>query len=99
MGTKGNKILKVAAGSLFCLSAMSCMQSKNEVKGGKKLNSLRAEGYVIVPQTFSNTYTASGSLLPNEQIEIHPEVSGRVTNIFFKEGSAVKKGQVLVQLY
>jgi membrane fusion protein (multidrug efflux system) len=62
----------------------------------KKVN---AEAYVVAPQSFSNTYTASGSLRPNEEIEVHPEMSGRVTSMSFHEGSVVRKGQLLVQLY
>jgi len=61
--------------------------------------SLRAEGYVVAPQVYTSSYMASGTLLPNEQVEIHPEISGRVTAISFKEGTWVRKGQLLVQLY
>lgn len=31
-------------------------------------------------------------------VEIHPEVSGRVTGIYFREGSPVRKGQLLLKL-
>lgn len=60
---------------------------------------LSAKGHVVSAGSFSDIYTASGSLLPNEQIDILPEISGRVTGIHFKEGSFVKEGQLLVQLY
>ncbi|WP_276132020.1 efflux RND transporter periplasmic adaptor subunit [Polluticoccus soli] len=62
-------------------------------------NNLRAEVYVVKAEVFQNDYKASGTLLPNEEIEIHPEISGRVTSISFKEGAHVRKGQTLVQLY
>ncbi len=58
-----------------------------------------AEGYVVTPQQFQSGYLASGSLRPNEEIQILPEVSGRITSISFTEGSHVEKGQVLVRLY
>jgi membrane fusion protein (multidrug efflux system) len=77
-----------------------CMGKKEETTQTKgKMNMLQAEGYLAVPGSFLTKYYASGSLLPNEEIEIHPEISGRVTNISFKEGSSVRKGQTLVQLY
>lgn len=60
---------------------------------------LTVEGYLVRAQSFQNDLSASGTLLPNEEIEIHPEISGRVTAIQFKEGTSVKKGQTLVQLY
>lgn len=100
MATKHNKVFIITAYCLLALCFTACVKKKTEqTRTSKKINNLRAEGYVIIPQTFSNTYSASGSLLPNEQIEIHPEVAGRVTNILFKEGSVVRKGQTLVQLY
>ncbi|OJW81314.1 MAG: hypothetical protein BGO69_04165 [Bacteroidetes bacterium 46-16] len=58
-----------------------------------------AEGYVVIPQPFRDEYVASGSLIANEEVEIHPEVSGRITSINFKEGAHVSKGQRLLQLY
>lgn len=71
--------------------------SKEKGKGGPKI--LKAEGFVVSPKVYNNIYTASGSLLANEEIDIHPETNGRVTKILFTEGSFVKKGQHLVELY
>lgn len=39
---------------------------------------------------------AVGSLRSNESVMIRPEVAGRVTQINFREGQAVKKGQLLI---
>lgn len=96
---------KTLTPSLFFLAAaglVACGGGKDE-KGGKgpggKPNNLAAEGYVVSPEVFTNEITASGSLLPNEEIEIRPEISARVTAILFKEGSRVSKGQTLVELY
>lgn len=57
-----------------------------------------AEAYVVKATQYAPTYTASGQLLANEMVEIHPEVAGRVTQIYFQEGSTVRKGQLLVQI-
>ncbi len=40
-----------------------------------------------------------GSLIAAEETELHPEISGRVTGIYFNEGSFVSQGQSLVKLY
>lgn len=88
----------LAAGLLFV--AQSCKSKKEEkAKAGGRPNNVAAEAFVVTPQVFDNEYIASGSLLPNEEIEIHPEVSGRVTSISFREGSTVRKGQTLLELY
>jgi membrane fusion protein (multidrug efflux system) len=41
---------------------------------------------------------ANGSVLPSEEVELHPEVSGKITGISFKEGTRVKKGDLLVKI-
>ena len=34
----------------------------------------------------------------NEEVDLHPEVAGKLTGIFFKEGNLVKKGSLLVKI-
>ncbi|MCW3120950.1 MAG: efflux transporter periplasmic adaptor subunit [Flavipsychrobacter sp.] len=88
----------VSISLLYSLAA--CNSKKKEEEEAKpKTNILNAEGYVVKPQAFQSDYTASGSLLPNEEIQILPEVSGRVTNISFEEGTHVSAGQVLLKIY
>ncbi len=60
---------------------------------------LHASGFIVTAKSFNKNYTASGTLLANEQISLHPEITGRVTEIPFKEGSKVSKGDLLLQLY
>ena len=40
-----------------------------------------------------------GSLMPAEETELHPEISGRVTGIYFNEGRYVGQGAMLVKLF
>lgn len=41
---------------------------------------------------------ATGSLVANEEVDLHPEVSGRILEILFTEGSKVNKGALLVKI-
>ena len=59
---------------------------------------MEVNAVVVVPRTFSNTITLSGSIEPNEQVQIRSEVSGIVRALTFREGSAVQKGQVLLSI-
>lgn len=95
------KIISVfILGSIAISILVSCGDKKDaNGKGQGKPNGLKAEAYIVAPQSFQSRFAASGSLLPNEQVEIHPEISGRVTAILFKEGSHVSQGQTLIQLY
>ncbi len=90
----------ISALLLLIMFVAGCKNGEDENAGAKnKPKGLQAEAYIATAQSFSSEFAASGSLLANEQIDIHPEISGRVTDITFKEGSKVRKGQLLVQLY
>ncbi len=57
------------------------------------------DGLIIREKSVDFTYTTTGSLLANEEIELRNEVPGRITGIFFSEGSWVSKGDLLVKIY
>lgn len=54
---------------------------------------------VASPQVLSANIEVPGSILANETTEIHPEVSGRLTGLYIKEGSNVTRGALLAKLY
>lgn len=53
-----------------------------------------ADTQEIPKQEFIN---AVGTLLPFERVSIRPEISGKITEINFREGSTVQKGQELIK--
>ena len=59
----------------------------------------KADGYIVTPKLLSQDIEVPGSLAPYEETELHPEVSGRVTGIYFQEGSNTGQGSMLVKLY
>ena len=60
---------------------------------------LSVEGYVIKPSVLHSSIEVAGTLLPFEETDIHPEVSGKVTYLSIKEGAHVKKGTLLARLF
>lgn len=64
-------------------------------KGGPGLN---VEGVVVNLTNFSSDLEITGSVEANEAITLKSEVSGLVTGIFFKEGSNVTKGSLLLKI-
>lgn len=64
--------------------------------GGQQI--LLASGYVLVPTTMNEMYISTGSLLPDEEVELSFEASGKVVGIFFNEGTRVKKGDLLAKI-
>ena len=59
----------------------------------------KVDGYIVSPKLLSQDIELPGSLIPYEETELHPEVSGRVTAIYFKEGANIAQGGLLVKLY
>lgn len=53
---------------------------------------------VLVPGQLENKILATGNLMANEEVELRSEVPGRVVAIYFEEGSAVKKGELLLKI-
>jgi membrane fusion protein (multidrug efflux system) len=53
---------------------------------------------VIVPADMSELIYSTGSLIPDEEVELSFEASGKVVGIFFSEGTRVKKGQMLAKI-
>jgi membrane fusion protein (multidrug efflux system) len=53
---------------------------------------------VVSPGRVQEDLQAVGSLQSNESVVLRPEVAGRIAQIAFKDGQAVKRGQLLVAL-
>ncbi len=57
-----------------------------------------ASGYVLVPTHMFELIYATGSLLPDEEVELSFETSGKIVAIYFSEGARVSKGQLLAKI-
>jgi membrane fusion protein, multidrug efflux system len=66
-------------------------------KGGATA-AVNVDGIVVSPESFANSLSVSGSIEANEQVQIRSEVSGLATGIYFKEGTNVSKGQLLLKI-
>ena len=59
----------------------------------------RVDGYIVQTRTISEGIEVPGTIIADESTEIHPEISGRITNLYVREGAFVNKGSVLAKLY
>lgn len=55
------------------------------------------EAIVVQPGTISRRITTVGKLRANEFVTLRAEMQGRIKEIAFKEGSIVKKGDILIR--
>jgi len=60
--------------------------------------SIPVAAMILKPSSITEQIYATGSVLANEEVELHPEVSGKLMQINFKEGSLVKKGDLLIKI-
>jgi membrane fusion protein (multidrug efflux system) len=59
---------------------------------------LNAVGYVIVPSRMSELRNSTGTLRPDEEVDLSFETSGKIVKINFTEGTRVKKGDLLAKI-
>ena len=69
--------------------------AKERKQQGQALN---VRGVVIGEQLITDALAMSGSLVPDEEVSLSFETSGKITDIYFKEGSMVEKGQLLAKI-
>lgn len=99
-------ILKFLSYSFIILPFLflsSCNSNKKQEmkliqKNGAARPPITADAYVVKTKMLFDKLEVPGSIVANEAAEIHPEVTGRITGIYFKEGSFVRKGALLVKL-
>lgn len=59
---------------------------------------LRVSTFVVVPAVFTETISATGTVVADESVELQAEINGKVESINFIEGAPVKRGDLLVKL-
>ncbi len=98
-------VCAVAGGIYYTLSSKQSgdqeKQSVSENKDrsrGRSNKPLNVNAMVIREQSLADEITTNGSLLPDEEVQLSFETSGKITQIYFKEGSSVHKGQLLAKV-
>lgn len=59
---------------------------------------LNVNAQIVRPQLLKDEIQISGSLLPDEEVDLSFETSGKIIEINFEEGSFVHKGQLLARV-
>lgn len=63
-----------------------------------RAETVTVKAHIVNYETLNNRVFATGTILANEEVELRSEVSGKITQILFKEGSFVNKGDLLVKI-
>jgi len=90
---------------LLALPKMNWFKGTDEAKlapgqaqGGGRGGKLSVDAIIIKPAPLDSKLNVTGSVLPNESLELKSEVSGKIITIFFREGKPVHKGDTLIQM-
>ena len=87
--------------SIGLLSVSSCKENADAAVGGQKGKQAEAtlvDVLVATPHVLNNQVEANGSVVANEYVELHPEVSGRLIYLNVPEGGQVTKGTVIARI-
>ena len=91
--------------SYFVLSAglllfFGCKEkAKTGIQTMQARSAMEVNGMIANTSVLDQAYSYTGTLLANEEVELRPEISAKVTGINFKEGSTVRKGDKLVKMF
>lgn len=66
--------------------------------GEKSGKPLQVTTFLVQPVRFAETIESTGTLLAEEAVELQAEIAGKVTQFNFREGTAVRRGELLVKL-
>ncbi len=83
---------------LFAVNSGTTQPGKGMPMGGPAMRPLMASGFLIGPVTMNEMKISSGTILPDEEVDLSFETSGKIVGIYFKEGSRVKKGELLAKM-
>lgn len=83
---------------IFLPKIFSSNTSGPENTSMSRAETVTVKAHIVNYETLNNRVFATGTILANEEVELRSEVSGKITQILFKEGSFVNKGDLLVKI-
>lgn len=90
-------VFKISPFFLFAVLLTACGGEKADLKA-QKAPVVTVDVVEIKAGEVLRSIAIPGSVIPNEQVDIYSEVSGRIQRISFREGQSVAKGSVLIQV-
>lgn len=72
--------------------------AKADVMSKSVKKTLSVNALIVTPHLLTDEIPVVGSLVPDEEVQLSFETSGKITGIFFEEGSFVEKGTLLAKI-
>jgi membrane fusion protein (multidrug efflux system) len=67
-------------------------------RGSGSSGPVAVRAYVVSPETLDDRIAVTGTISPNEQVDLQSEVPGKIVKIYFHEGDRVSRGKLLVKI-
>ncbi len=87
---------------LLILAAVFVVACKSKKEAPKSANNAQqpvvVDVIIAAPQDVVSKVEANGTVVANEFVELHPEISGRLTYLNIPEGSYVQQGTVMAKI-
>lgn len=59
---------------------------------------LNVSGFIVKPSLITEQINSNGTLMPDEEVDLSFETSGKITGIYFNEGTSVSEGDLLAKI-
>lgn len=90
--------LVIVVAFLLALPKISWESGDAQASQNQKSNTVEADVMIMSEKEMAEKLYLNASLMGDEEIELRPEIAGKVIKINFDEGSKVKKGDLLVKI-
>lgn len=91
-------IILMVLGKKYILDGESTDSPATAVSTNRGASALPVDVYVAREIESANTVYASGTVLPNEEVALQSEASGRLIQLNIREGSFVQKGELIAKI-
>jgi membrane fusion protein (multidrug efflux system) len=102
---KNTRIGAIILGVLILLFLLSSPRirkmlpwSESAASSGRVDSRLPVSAVIAQPQRLDDKVRATGTVLADEEVELRSEITGKVERIMFREGTTVRRGDVLVKI-
>lgn len=83
---------------IFLPKIISSAKENTSAPAGRMDMQIPVTAHIVSYEKLSDLVFTTGSILANEEVELRSEISGKITQILFKEGAYVNKGDLLVKI-
>jgi len=83
---------------VFAVAFVACKSKEDDKKKPKETPPVVVDVIIGQVQPISNVIEANGTVIAKEFVELHPEVSGRLTYLNFAEGKPIAQGTIIAKV-